>query len=274
MIAGKSGRISVKRSLPAEKPRGVRYAPPERKELKMKMKKSAAKAALKPNTIVKLNTTGASATGISPSGSSPSGTAASIPGPASASPFGVSAAYKTPAPSSPSGVSTAIKTSAPAIATGTSLAVKTSAPANPSPAVQAAPAVRPVVATAPAAGQGGFTGNGGRPAAPLVTAPVVRPPVATAPVTTAAGTKEALTTIEVKRDVGFGNTVFMRGQGAGLTWERGLPLVNVDAQTWRWSGLAKDPITFKLLINDQIWSAGGDLMIKPGQKLEVAPEFA
>ena len=66
----------------------------------------------------------------------------------------------------------------------------------------------------------------------------------------------------------------MRGQGNGLTWERGLPLICVDSQTWRWSGLAKDPITFKLLINDKIWSSGSDLMVKPGQKLEVAPEFA
>ena len=112
------------------------------------------------------------------------------------------------------------------------------------------------------------------PAAPMFTAPVARTAVATAPAPSAAVSNGALTTIEVKRDVGFGNAVFMRGQGAGLTWERGLPLVNVDAQTWRWSGLAKDPITFKLLINDEIWSAGGDLMIKPGQKLEVAPEFA
>jgi hypothetical protein len=108
----------------------------------------------------------------------------------------------------------------------------------------------------------------------MVTAPAARPPVASAPVPSAAGTSGALTTIEVKRDVGFGNVVFMRGQGCGLTWERGLPLVNVDAQTWRWSGLVKDPITFKLLINDKIWSAGGDLMVKPGQKLELAPEFA
>jgi hypothetical protein len=90
----------------------------------------------------------------------------------------------------------------------------------------------------------------------------------------AAGTSAALTIIDVKRDVGFGNAVFLRGQGAGLTWERGLPLDCVDAQTWRWCGMAKDPITFKLLINDKVWSAGNDLRIAPGQKIEVAPEFA
>ena len=97
-------------------------------------------------------------------------------------------------------------------------------------------------------------------------------PATSSPVT--AGISAPVTTIEVKKDVGFGNAVFMRGQGGGLTWERGLPLVCVDAQTWRWSGVAKDPIKFKVLINDKIWSAGNDLVIAPGQKMQVAPEFA
>ena len=99
-------------------------------------------------------------------------------------------------------------------------------------------------------------------------------PVITSKAPSAAGPSAALTTIDVKRDVGFGNAVYLRGQGAGLTWERGLPLVCVDAQTWRWCGMAKDPITFKLLINDKVWSAGSDLMIAPGERMEVAPEFA
>jgi hypothetical protein len=88
------------------------------------------------------------------------------------------------------------------------------------------------------------------------------------------GPVPAVTTIDVKLDVGFGNAVFLRGQGGGLTWERGMPLVCVDAKTWRWSTVAKDPITFKLLINDRIWSAGNDLRIAPGQKIEIAPQFA
>lgn len=99
-------------------------------------------------------------------------------------------------------------------------------------------------------------------------------PVPSTPAPSAAATNAALTIIDVKRDVGFGNAVYLRGQGAGLTWERGLPLDCVDAKTWRWCGMAKDPITFKLLINDKVWSAGNDLRIAPGQKIEVAPEFA
>jgi hypothetical protein len=84
----------------------------------------------------------------------------------------------------------------------------------------------------------------------------------------------ALTTIDVKIDVGFGNAVFLRGQGSGLTWEHGVPLACVDGRTWRWSQTVASPITFKVLINDKVWSAGNDLIVTPGQKLEVLPSFA
>jgi hypothetical protein len=94
------------------------------------------------------------------------------------------------------------------------------------------------------------------------------------PTTAAPAGSGALTTIDVKLDVGFGNAVYLRGHGGGLTWERGVPLSCVDGKTWRWSGTVKDPITFKPLINDKIWSAGTDLTVKPGQKLEVKPIFA
>ncbi len=107
----------------------------------------------------------------------------------------------------------------------------------------------------------------GTPATTAATHAVAAPKLTTA-------AHGAVTTIDVKLDVGFGNAVFLRGQGAGLTWERGVPLSCVDGKTWRWSGTVKDPITFKLLINDKIWSAGTDLTVRPGQKLEVKPNFA
>jgi hypothetical protein len=93
-------------------------------------------------------------------------------------------------------------------------------------------------------------------------------------IATATAVPEAVTTIDVKLDVGFGNAVYLRGQGGGLTWERGVPLICVDGKTWRWSGKVKAPLTFKPLINDKIWAAGSDLTVKPGQKLEVKPSFA
>ena len=141
------------------------------------------------------------------------------------------------------------------------IAPKASAPVAIAPKASAPAAIAPKAST-PAA------------AAPKASTPAAIAPKASVSGPSAPAASAALTIIDVKRDVGFGNAVFLRGQGAGLTWERGLPLVCVDGKTWRWTGIAKDPIRFKLLINDTIWSAGNDLTIAPGQKLEVAPEFA
>ena len=81
------------------------------------------------------------------------------------------------------------------------------------------------------------------------------------------------TTIEARVDVGFGNQLFVRGQGAGLSWEHGVPLKNVDSKTWQLSVAATDKVTFKLLLNDCIWAQGADVVAAPGQKVEVAPRF-
>jgi len=82
------------------------------------------------------------------------------------------------------------------------------------------------------------------------------------------------TIVEAKIDVGFGNNLFLRGQGAaGLSWDRGTPLNCVDGKTWLWSGKADDKLKFKLLLNDTVWAKGEDLVAAPGQKVEVKPAF-
>lgn len=89
-------------------------------------------------------------------------------------------------------------------------------------------------------------------------------PVASAPRTT---------TIVAKIDVGFGNTLYLRGQGPGLSWDRGVPCECVDRNTWRWTAPGAEKLTFKLLLNDSIWARGADLVIGPGEKLQVVPAF-
>ncbi len=81
------------------------------------------------------------------------------------------------------------------------------------------------------------------------------------------------TTIEAQIDVGFGNHLFVRGQGAGLSWERGTPLNCVDGQTWRWSAKTTEKLTFKLLLNDTIWAQGEDVVATPGKCVGIAPRF-
>jgi len=81
------------------------------------------------------------------------------------------------------------------------------------------------------------------------------------------------TTIEAKIDVGFGNRLFLRGQGEGLSWDRGIPLECVDSKTWRLIVPAKDKLQFKLLINDSVWAKGEDVVVTPGKRVELVPAF-
>jgi hypothetical protein len=80
-------------------------------------------------------------------------------------------------------------------------------------------------------------------------------------------------TIEAKIDVGFGNMLYLRGEGKGLSWTQGVPLTCVDGKTWKWTGETTDQVKFKLLLNDTVWSQGEDLVAVPGQKLEISPAF-
>src|ERR1700677_3996239 len=70
-----------------------------------------------------------------------------------------------------------------------------------------------------------------------------------------------ITTIEVKADVGFGNTLYLGGEGSGLTRDRGVPVSCVDGKTWRWSQPVTSSIKCKVLLNDQVWSSGQDLEV-------------
>jgi hypothetical protein len=102
-----------------------------------------------------------------------------------------------------------------------------------------------------------------KPATHANNAREIKPAVAAKPVTT----------IEAKIDVGFGNRLFLRGEGAGLSWEHGTPLTCVDGKTWRWQAEAGDKLKFKLLLNDAVWAAGEDLVATPGTRVEVTPAF-
>ena len=85
---------------------------------------------------------------------------------------------------------------------------------------------------------------------------------------------EQVTVVEAKIDVGLGNLLFIRGQGDGLSWFEGVPLNCVDATTWVWSTRqARGKVVFKLLLNDQVWAKGEDVVVEAGRKIEVVPFF-
>ena len=84
---------------------------------------------------------------------------------------------------------------------------------------------------------------------------------------------KSTTIIEAKVDVGFGNNLFVRGQGAGLSWQQGKPLTCVDGTTWRWTAEARETFQFKLLLNDRVWARGEDVVATPGKRVEIKPAF-
>lgn len=102
------------------------------------------------------------------------------------------------------------------------------------------------------------------PSAAPVAAPAVKP----------AASKSVKTTISARIDVGFGNALFVRGEGPGLSWEKGLAMENVENDLWR-VVLAESArsYTFKFLINDTTWSAGPDFTAACGTSVTVTPEF-
>ena len=86
--------------------------------------------------------------------------------------------------------------------------------------------------------------------------------------------QKPLTMVAVKADVGYGKALFIRGQGLGLTWDKGLPLSCIDSSTWIWSANnSNSAAEFKVLINDEIWSKGENLKVTPGERIEIEPAF-
>lgn len=99
---------------------------------------------------------------------------------------------------------------------------------------------------------------------------------ATAKVTTkrpahAGGGKPTL--LIVRHNAGWGNTLFLRGEGAGLSWKNGVALGCIGNNEWVWSATLNEPVLFKILRNNVDWSSGDNLVLAPGETLTVTPAF-
>lgn len=82
------------------------------------------------------------------------------------------------------------------------------------------------------------------------------------------------TTIAARVDVGFGNNLYIRGEGAGLSWDVGILMKNLSPYEWVWeSKTASSPLEYKFIINDEVWANGGNLFAKPGETSISAPSF-
>ena len=75
--------------------------------------------------------------------------------------------------------------------------------------------------------------------------------------------------------IGIGNRLFIRGNGPGLSWEKGVPLQFISIGKWRWeTPEAAAPIEYKLYKNDETECAGlGARTLEPGHQQEVTAKF-
>lgn len=86
--------------------------------------------------------------------------------------------------------------------------------------------------------------------------------------------KPRVTTVAATLDIGWGNALYIRGEGAGLSWDKGILMDNAGADRWEWKTIAPHSgIIFKLLINDTLWSSGENLDAVCGGTSISAPVF-
>ena len=86
--------------------------------------------------------------------------------------------------------------------------------------------------------------------------------------------KAGSTRITIQYDAGFSNNLYIRGNGAGLSWDRGVPLKNLGADEWVWETSAPcEDCEFKVLINDQRFEEGENHHLHDGTQLKYTPKF-
>jgi len=91
---------------------------------------------------------------------------------------------------------------------------------------------------------------------------------------TVVSTEPPATIIFAKIDIGFGNHLYIRGEGTGMSWDHGVAMDCVGTGLWTTSiKNALSPVVFKLLVNDLSWSTGPDFVAQPGQSLTIDPSF-
>ena len=106
-------------------------------------------------------------------------------------------------------------------------------------------------------------------------APAKKAATKKAPAKKAAAKKAQATSIIARIDAGFGNQLFVRGEGAGLSWEKGTALENTSPYEWAFTSTeAKSSVTFKFLINDEIWADGENITVEAGDESISSPTFA
>jgi hypothetical protein len=107
--------------------------------------------------------------------------------------------------------------------------------------------------------------------APKIKASAAPSPAAPAVVAKPKGSRVTITAVV---DVGFGNSLYLRGDEPFLSWTKGLQLGSIASDKWEivLTGIDKS-FQFKFLINNETWSTGDNYWASPGDTLSLTPSF-
>jgi hypothetical protein len=91
----------------------------------------------------------------------------------------------------------------------------------------------------------------------------------------AAMSADGATRLLVTAYIGIGNRLFIRGDGPGLNWSKGVPLQFVSIGKWSWeTAETSAPVKFKLYKNDEVeCTALGSRHLEPGRQQEITASF-
>lgn len=97
---------------------------------------------------------------------------------------------------------------------------------------------------------------------------------ATAPADETSVSADGATRLLVTAYIGIGNKLYIRGDGPGLSWDKGLPMKFVSIGKWGWAtDEATGPVACKLYKNDETAALSGEIFLEPGQHVEVTALF-
>jgi hypothetical protein len=88
-------------------------------------------------------------------------------------------------------------------------------------------------------------------------------------------TQKSNTVVTASVFIGIGNKPFIRGSGAGLSWESGVAMEFEEIGKWTWHAPIdlQETVEIQIYRNDQDPDTHGRFTLKPGQRLDLSPVF-
>lgn len=82
------------------------------------------------------------------------------------------------------------------------------------------------------------------------------------------------TVVIAKGLFGIGNKPFIRGEGSGLSWEKGLPMDFLGMGKWQWiPSESNEPVRFQIYKNDEMPALDGVQVLQPAEVKEIDLKF-